>query len=1513
MNKITSVFICLFISFSQFIFAQNGPGGVGDDASNRFWFIAEQLNQSDGSAVPLWSNLGGNANDATSFNNDPTYVTNSLNGYAAIQFGIGANAGLTIPDNTDLNNGGPWSERSFSIVVETGADVATRQMIYEEGGSGRGFNMYIFNGNLYYGAWNTNNDGTASPWGFTSSQTPINANTSYVISFIYNGNDTSTGSVECYLNGTLVGTIPNIGFLYAHDQAGIGNLEQSSRVETGVVNSNLPFDGFVSEFVMYNFNLNTSQRISLENYLSSKYDIGIFPDDIYDQDTALNGEYDFNLVSVNRQSSIDEHVITNQGTGLISLNTSSPLTDGDYFSLGSDLKDQTFLGPIVCNPSNLDISRLQTTWRVDKVGSVTPNINFDLSPANINVTDVSEITILIDDNPSFSSPIFLNASTLSPTTATFSGLTINDGDYVTFEVSVNRSILNTRAGLNLPQELRFAFEANTIDQADGTDVATWINEGENLNDASTQTNSPSLLMDVSNGQDFVQFSSANNESLEIPDNSDINQGGEPYIERTYSLVFQTGTNVNPRQVIYEEGGTTRGVVIYILNGELYFGAYNESNDGAGSPWTFRSVITNVNPNTTYVMTNVFNGNDSSTGVIQTYLNGSLVGTTTGVGYLYDHGANISIGQNGDGNIYEGGGVTTASYFNGLLGEFLIYDNALDTNQIDILNNFLLAKYGVTPTGNDIYTYDTNGGGDFDFNLLGVRQTSASRLDETTYSTGIIKFKNPSSMKLGDALIAASDTEEQTTLNTSTVDCSNTLANDLRLTATWRINVSGTPGTIDIELDFDKIDIEVNSALELDLLIDDNPNFTSPTRISASEFCSTALYQNVNFTNGEYFTFERTGIQPVLWDGSNYSNGSGPLNEPTVTDQYKKLVIDGAGAILSEDAACTCLSVTAPSNLNTSGFNLNITGDVNNAGILSGDGEVVLTGASAQTISGGGSFENLRLDNSTRVDFTDSADLFGVVYVDQGTLNTNGNLSLRCNFGTSGKTAQVGPVGGTIVGDVTVEQCYPARRAFRFLSSSVTTATSIRENWQENPAGYEDNPRPGYGTHITGVSPGSANASEGQDGNNGFDYSPSGNASMFTFDNATPSWDRVTNTNGVLTAGEAYRLFLRGDRSINISLNGAPPTATRLSATGVLAIGGQPVTNLSGDAGAFNFIGNPYQAQVNMIDLIAGSTNISPTQYYVWDPTLGGSPTPGSQGGRGAYVTVQLPAGTNSFTPSGSNKGSNANQYLQPMQAAFVTTTGAAASMTFEESYKAVGEIQTDVKSNSVQEYINIQLFDANSFAEGATPSDGLRINFDKSFSISTEDDSPKLGNLDENLARVEGNVFSAIERRPLPEATEELPLFINQYRRESYVMKFDVTDNLNTEVFIKDKYLDQVTEITSSQNTYSFVIESSIPESEASDRFSLVFEPVSLSIGDENLVNLSLYPNPTKGNFSISGIDSGQDTEVKIYNIIGQQVYTAKSSGQSTLEITDFNASTGVYLVKLKTNQGEKTFKLIKD
>ncbi|MFD0932464.1 T9SS type A sorting domain-containing protein [Psychroflexus salinarum] len=1505
MNKIT--LLVTFFLFSLSLFSQNGPGGVGDSNSNRFWFIADQIDQADGTAVSVWENLGGNANNASPENTPPTYNSNFSNGFGGVEFDA-ANTGFSIADNLDLNNGGPYSQRTFTAVLKTGADISTRQIIFEEGGGTRGLNMYIFQGDLYYGAWNLNDDdGPGSPWGFSSLSTPIAVNTKYIITYIFKGNDSSTGTIECYLNGDLAGTITDVGLLYNHKKAGIGSADSNDTFgEAGSLNGSFPFIGSIAEFIMYDFSLNNSERISVENYLSSKYDIALSSNDIYDQDLSANGDYDFNLVSVNQQTASDQHQSTNRGTGLVSLNTSSTLSDGDYFSLGSDLEDQTALGSSNCNLNGKDVSRFQTTWRVSKNGTVTPNITINFSTIDADVLNTTDIQILIDDDQTFSTPVILDASSITASDASFTGLSINDGDYITFEISINRVIANTVAGLNLEEQERFRFEANLIDQVDGANVSAWENIGVNINNATLQNNPPSLVKDFVNGQNMLQFERSNNESFEIANNSDLNEGGEPYSNRTYSLVFQTGSNVTARQVIYEEGETTRGVVIYVFNEEVYFGAYNESDDGAGSPWAFKSVKASVSPNSTYVMTNVFSGNSTSTGTIETFLNGSSVGITTGVGFLYDHAGNISIGKNGDGNIFENGNVNAGNYFGGNIGELIIYNNSLNTNQIDILNNHLLAKYGVNPASNDIYAYDTNSGGDFDFNLIGVRETSATRIDATTYSSGVVKLRNPSSLASGDALFIASNVQDQTALDLSSIDCSTATEDNLKLAASWRVSLTGTPGTIDLELSYKDIDRNVNGSSEIELIIADNPDFTNPTRITSTEFCSSAIFENISFNEGDYFTFERRNIQPVIWDGTNYTNGSGPSNEPTLADEFKKLIINATGASLVEDAACTCLVIDPSSDLDTNNFNLNVSKDLSNDGQITGTGEVILNGSSAQSLSGTGAYENLRIDNPTSVDFTGASDLFGVLYVDQGTLNTAGNLYLRCNFDSPPKTAQVAAVNGVITGNVTVEQCYPARRAFRFISSSVSGGT-INSNWQEgvNNKGLNfptdnKNPNPGYGTHITGSTTGGS----------GFDATPSGNPSLYTFDNIGRDWIPVSSTTQSLEAGTPYRLFIRGDRGIDVTLNSSTPTDTRLRATGVLTTGPNSQTNLSDVAGSFNFIANPYHAQVDMNLLTTNSSNIRNTFYYVWDPTLAGS------GGRGAYVTVDLSDGSTSFTDTGISGSplNTANEFLQPMQAAFVlvdTNTG-PTSVDFKESHKNVNPDQTETKSLSQSEYINIQLFDADSYTQGNTASDGLKIKFDKSYSTTSKDDAPKLGNLDENLARKVGSDFSSIELRPFPEEEERLELFMNQYRREAYVMKFDLTDNLNTQVFIEDKYLNQVTEVTQTEDTYSFTVDESIPESKASDRFRLVFEPVSLSTMEETLVNASLYPNPTKGSFSISGENLGEETEVEIYNMIGQQVYKTNLENQLTTEITDFNGSAGVYLVKLKTNQGERTFKLIK-
>jgi hypothetical protein len=91
-----------------------------------------------------------------------------------------------------------------------------------------------------------------------------------------------------------------------------------------------------------------------------------------------------------------------------------------------------------------------------------------------------------------------------------------------------------------------------------------------------------------------------------------------------------------------------------------------------------------------------------------------------------------------------------------------------------------------------------------------------------------------------------------------------------------------------------------------------------------------------------------------------------------------------------------------------------------------------------------------------------------------------------------------------------------KRAFRFLTPSVTTDNFISGNWQ-------------LGTHITGSTTGA----------NGFDTTVSGSPSMYTYNNqqATGSgWAAIASTDGTnLNAMQGYRVLIRGDRTKLYSL------------------------------------------------------------------------------------------------------------------------------------------------------------------------------------------------------------------------------------------------------------------------------------------------------------------------------------------------------------------------------------------
>jgi hypothetical protein len=84
---------------------------------------------------------------------------------------------------------------------------------------------------------------------------------------------------------------------------------------------------------------------------------------------------------------------------------------------------------------------------------------------------------------------------------------------------------------------------------------------------------------IAGDPDRAFFSSGSNAAMP-PDAADINVGG-PYSTRTIELWFEWG-NVSPnREVLYEEGDATRGLIMYIFEGDIYVGGWNVTKDAGG--------------------------------------------------------------------------------------------------------------------------------------------------------------------------------------------------------------------------------------------------------------------------------------------------------------------------------------------------------------------------------------------------------------------------------------------------------------------------------------------------------------------------------------------------------------------------------------------------------------------------------------------------------------------------------------------------------------------------------------------------------------------------------------------------------------------------------------------------------------------------------------------------------------------------------------------------------------------
>lgn len=633
----------------------------------------------------------------------------------------------------------------------------------------------------------------------------------------------------------------------------------------------------------------------------------------------------------------------------------------------------------------------------------------------------------------------------------------------------------------------------------------------------------------------------------------------------------------------------------------------------------------------------------------------------------------------------------------------------------------------------------------------------------------------------------------------------------------------------------------------------------------------------------------------------YENGSWTPQDPSgiSTFQDRAFVINGIAPLMG-NMEINELTVNAGSTFDLSSYDFLFTGDVDNSGSINAqDSQVIFYGEENATFSGLlTSLDTLIINGNGTLNVTAPMEIENLLSLKKGTLDvTSGDLVFLSD---AMKTAMVDEVeGGTIMGEVTTQRFIPARRAFRFYASPVNTVTSIKDNLQQgvNNTGVNyptDNidPLPGFGTHISGSLTGS----------NGFDATISGNTSLFRFDNTTQVWEAASNTDSdVLNAGEAMRLFVRGDRSINLNDNNSIPTDTRLAPKGELVIG--DVTQmLSPSQGNFNFIGNPYLSSVDMGSVLMNSSNLNPNFYYVWDAT---------RGERGAYVTVVLPDGFNT-------SGSGANQFLQPSQSVFVQTLDDGMSMLrFRESDKNTNQ-NTSVFSNPNNDASLIARLYRSNAPTNTNLQDSFGIFFNNNFNDGLDSsDAAKLSNQDESIGIAKNNGVYAIERRQMPQNFEVVPLSHQTYRASDYRYEIELDGTAGTFVYFKDNYLNTYQQLILGTNVISFQVDSSIPSSVAENRFELQFSNTVLSLTEEaSETLLSVYPNPVKGDvlFIESTILDGQEVDYVISNILGQNVLSGKQKvNGNLLSITGMNnLSAGFYTLSITYKNTTRSIKLVK-
>jgi VCBS repeat-containing protein len=304
----------------------------------------------------------------------------SLNGNSIVAGGPVGNAveldgsnRITMANSADINLG-VQDQRTISLHFNAD-DVSSRQVLFEEGTHVRGINIFIENGHLYSGGWNT--PGGQSGWsGDWVDLGAINSGEWYHVALVLDGSATvEPDALTAYLDGVDVGSVQGSQLWQHNGDVSLGGSGGNSLYPDGASTANNLFSGLIDEARIYNSVLDLAEIVELANPVTTVTDTFNYQaTDGTDASNTATLSIDINTVD-------DAPTITNPDVN--STNEDTPLT-------------VNAAAGVLSNDSDVDDTLTVSSFTVD--GDVTVYSAGDTA----TIAGVGDLTLNSDGSYSFS-------------------------------------------------------------------------------------------------------------------------------------------------------------------------------------------------------------------------------------------------------------------------------------------------------------------------------------------------------------------------------------------------------------------------------------------------------------------------------------------------------------------------------------------------------------------------------------------------------------------------------------------------------------------------------------------------------------------------------------------------------------------------------------------------------------------------------------------------------------------------------------------------------------------------------------------------------------------------------------------------------------------------------------------------------------------------------------------------------------------------------------------------------